>query len=121
MTATAENFNQLLTQTPSDFQRAGTAGRPAGAGPAIASNWVTGYGFAGNPVTSYGVAGTWGTGYGVAGVPVAGNVLLITGSPFMLEILINTLLCYMFLQINMQILYISVKLPYIQRSLQIIQ
>jgi hypothetical protein len=55
----------------------GAQGRLAG------RRW-TRYGFAGNPVAGYGVAGTWGAGYGVAGVPVAGDVLPTTGSPFML-------------------------------------
>jgi hypothetical protein len=58
MTAAAKNFNQLLTQTPSDFQRMEMAGRPTLDLP----------GFAGNPVAGYGVTDTWGTGYGVAGV-----------------------------------------------------
>jgi hypothetical protein len=37
--------------------------------------------------------------------------LLTTGSPFMLGILINTLMCHIFAQINVYALYILVKLP----------
>jgi hypothetical protein len=40
--------------------------------------------------TGYGVAGTWDTGYDLAGVPITGDVMPTTGSPFMLKILINT-------------------------------
>jgi hypothetical protein len=86
---------------------------PTDAGSAIADNWVAGNGFVGNPVAGYGVAGTWGAGYGVAGVPATDDVLSATGSPFTLGILINTLMCYMFLQIDGHILYILVKLPLI--------
>jgi hypothetical protein len=68
MTAATKNFNQLLTQTPSDFQRMEMAGRPTLDLP----------GFAGNPVAGYGVTDTWGTGYGVAGVPAADDVLPTT-------------------------------------------
>jgi hypothetical protein len=57
------------------------------------------------------IAGTWSVGYGVAGVPGAGDILLTTGSPFMLGILINTLMCHIFAQINVYALYILVKLP----------
>jgi hypothetical protein len=55
--------------------------------------------------------GTWGARYVVAGVLVADDVLPATGSPFTLEILVNTTMCYMFLQINIHVLYILVKLP----------
>jgi hypothetical protein len=50
-------------------------------------------------------------GYGVAGVPAADDVLLITGLLFTLRILINTSVCYIFLQINVNVLYILVKPP----------
>jgi hypothetical protein len=76
MTVVAKNFNQLSTQTP--------ALDPPG-------NWVAGYGFADNPIASYDVTGTWGAGYGVAG-----HVLPTIGSLFILTILINTSLYYMF-------------------------
>jgi hypothetical protein len=95
MTAAAKNFNQLLTQTPSDFQRVEMAGQPT----------LDLSGFAGNPVAGYGVTDTWGTGYGVAGVSRRHDVLPATGSP--LRILVNTHMCYMFSQIN---IYILVKL-----------
>jgi hypothetical protein len=82
-------------------------GWPTDAGPVIVGNWIASYGFVDNPVVGYGVAGTWGVGYGVVGVPVDGDVLPTTGSPFTLGILINTLLCCMFLQINVYVLYFS--------------
>jgi hypothetical protein len=44
----------------------------------------------------YGVAGTWSASYGVAGIPVVGDVLLPTGPPFTVEILVNTPMCCMF-------------------------
>jgi hypothetical protein len=66
---------------------------PADVGPAISGNWVVGYG----------VAGTWGVGYGVASVPVA---LPATRSPFILRILVNMPVCYIFSQINLHVLYI---------------
>jgi hypothetical protein len=47
-------------------------------------------------VWRYGVAGKWIAGYGVAGIPVAGDVLPATGSPFTVEILVNTPMCCMF-------------------------
>jgi hypothetical protein len=72
----------------------------------VTGNWVVGYGFDGNPVAGYGVVGTWGAGYGVistwgtsygvAGVSVVGDMLPTTGSPFTVEVLVNTLICYMF-------------------------
>jgi hypothetical protein len=76
-------------------------GWPADAGPAIAGNMVADYGFASNPVASY----------GVVGIPVAGDMLPATGSPFTLGILVTTPICCMFLQINVHVLYILVKLP----------
>jgi hypothetical protein len=42
------------------------------------------------------VAGTWSASYGMAGIPVVGDVLLPTGSPFTVEILVNTPMCCMF-------------------------
>jgi hypothetical protein len=59
----------------------------------------------------YGVAGTWGAGYGMAGVPVAGDMLPTTRSPFTIEILVNTPICCMFSQINGHVLYILVNFP----------
>jgi hypothetical protein len=66
------------------------------AGPAIAGNWVVGYDFTGNPVAGYDVADTWGAGYDVADVPIVGDVLSATGSPFTLGILLNTHMLYVF-------------------------
>jgi hypothetical protein len=50
----------------------------------------------------------------MAGVPAAGDVLSATRSPFMLGILINTLMYYMFSQINIYVLYILVKLSIVE-------
>jgi hypothetical protein len=57
---------------------------------------MAGYGVVGKWITGYGVAGKWIAGYGVAGIPVAGDVLPATGSPFTVEILVNTPRCCMF-------------------------
>jgi hypothetical protein len=76
---------------------------------------LTGYSFGGNPVADYGVAGTWGARYGVAGALVTG-----TGSSFTLEILVNTSVRFMFSQINIDVLYILVKLPIISPTLYIL-
>jgi hypothetical protein len=75
-------------------------------GPTIAGNTVAVYGIAGNWGAGYGFVDNWGAGYGVAG-----DVLLSTGSPFTLGILVNMSMCCILSQINIRILYIVVKKP----------
>jgi hypothetical protein len=47
-------------------------------------------------VVGYGMIGKWIAGYGVVDVSVADDVLPATGSPFTVEILVNTPMCCMF-------------------------
>jgi hypothetical protein len=48
---------------------------------------VAGYGFADNPVAGYAFPGNWGVGY----------ALLASRTLFMINILVNTYICYIFL------------------------
>jgi hypothetical protein len=53
----------------------------------IAGNWFADYGFAANPVAGYAFADNWGAGY----------ALPASQTPFMVDILVNTYVCYIFL------------------------